>query len=88
MQETKINLEDLYYKSKGSNVNISKAQFKNAILEFSKQLLELAAENVKLIHSENLPNEIDRAEAHYDFMEKFYLYIDKQSILNTIKQIE
>ena len=71
MEEEKINLDELYRKGKGSNVNISKAQFKETMLKFGKQLLELAAEN-----------------ATYDWNDHEDIIIDKQSILDTIKQIE
>ena len=71
MSEKKINLDELYHKGKGSNVNISKAQFKETVLKFGKRLLELAAEN-----------------ATYDWNDHEDIIIDKQSILDTIKQVE
>jgi len=76
MPERKINLEELYYKHKGCNINISKIQFKNAVKEVCKQVLELAAENAEgdIVDDTNYSNG--------------RVVIDKQSILNTINQIE
>ena len=71
MLEKKINLDELYREGKGSNVNISKAQFKETMLKFGKRLLELADEN-----------------ATYDWNDHEDIIIDKQSILDTINQIE
>lgn len=77
MSEKKINLDELYRKGKGSNVNISKAQFKKTVLKFGKQLLELAAENAEMILLIDEENDIVEEAS-----------IDKQSILDTIKQIK
>lgn len=54
--------------------------YKNAMLEFGKQLLELAAENAKII-------EIYNAEEN-GFNDAWQKIISKQSILDTIKQVE
>lgn len=74
MPEKKINLEEAlseiittYYKSK--------AGAKIKLLEFSKQLLELASENAEITISDENGN--------WDYPD-----INKQSILDTIKQIE
>lgn len=87
MSERKINLEEIF-KSKISEANLeglndivnfiafntSEKYIKivqDAMLDFGKQLLELAAEN-----------------AEYDWNDHEDIIINKQSILDTIKQIE
>ena len=77
MSEKKINLDELYRKGKGSNVNISKAQFKETVLKFGKQLLELAAENAEMILLVDEENDIIEEAS-----------INKQSILDTINQVK
>lgn len=77
MSERKINLEELYSKGKGSNVNISKTQFKKTVLEFGKQLLKLAYENAKI--KEHRPDWED---------DRRYYEVSEKSILDTIKQVE
>lgn len=59
----------------------------SAMREACIQTLELAAENATIISADRLPENIDRGDAHYDFEEEFYLFADKQSILNTVNQI-
>lgn len=90
MSERKINLEEIWSKyekfSKVPNLPgaIDLGYFKPTVnammLEFGKQILELAAENAKLeITTSSLvgpPIILDKPR------------INKQSILNTIKQIE
>ena len=75
MSERKINLEDVLTKAfNGKYWDIPFEPCKKAMLEFGKQLLELAAENAETIKDDN-PN-----------ME-FYT-VNKQSILDTINQVE
>ena len=83
MSERKINLEEIWSKykkfSKAPNLPgaIDLGYFKPAVnammLEFGKQVLELAAEN---------------AEAHGSSCGFGSYWVDKQSILDTIKQVE
>ena len=84
MSERKINLEEIIA-SKYGCVDIDDLQLeitlnpdldiiKSSMLEFGKQLLELAAENAELTFV---------GESDSDGMD-----IDKQSILDTIKQVE
>ncbi len=42
-----ITVEDFYYKYKESNINISKIQFKNAMIEFAKLHVEAALKSAK-----------------------------------------
>ena len=100
MSKNKINLEEILSKefegiSLLSTINareVTLNAIKNAMLEFGKQLLELASENAILILNEG---------ESYSFVENFpkNLYfeyegipnsvaIDEQSILDTIKQVE
>ncbi len=94
--EKKINLEEILanavfkeLEGKGSNVarmSVAKSSaksgssifIKEAMLEFGKQLLELAAENVKM----------DRNGCCEGEKYPCQTFIDKQSILDTINQIE
>ena len=83
MSERKINLEEiikeeLYNKHLYFN-KINTVQIKNICLEFGKQLLELAAENVRVYE-----------DVQYDEYDREFLIakLDKQSILDTINQVE
>lgn len=82
MSKRKINLEEIIrkhilmnidYLDEYSNIH----DVKNAMLEFGKQLLELAAENAKGSVGRNQFNP-----------KTDICFIDKQSILDTIKQVE
>ena len=87
MSERKINLEELFnnnfdcytgvqkHRDKGFEyvAALSKDKFKKLALEISKQLLELAAKN---------------AEDYYSVSDEKLDESLKQSILNTIKQVE
>ena len=86
----KINLEEIFnnnfdcytnFEDKG-NYNdepaISKDNFKELCLEFGKQLLELAAENAKIKSNVFISG---RTQSTTEI-------VDKQSILDTIKQVE
>lgn len=84
MSERRINIEELAVKygiMKGytihSNPKLAEENFNKFLKEFGKQLLELAAENAE--------NEIE-----YDMEGNFICYgtVNKQSILDTIKQVE
>ena len=90
MSERKINLEEIFhnnfdcytnFEDKG-NYNdepaISKDKFKELCLEFGKQLLELAAENARI---KDKYTSVGPAE----YIGKV---VNKQSILDTIKQVE
>ena len=94
MSERKINLEEIFnnnfdcytnFEDKG-NYNdepaISKDKFKKLFLEFGKQLLELAAENAKTREM----TELWSGQVWDDG--PLPICIDKQSILDTINQVE
>ena len=91
MLEKKINLDEIInicinkdYESKYNNI------CKDSMLEFGKQLLELACENAK-IQLDNWHNEEDIREIHeiYDSDDdKNTLKIYNQSILKTIEQVK
>lgn len=85
MSERKINLKNFIERCKlvqpygGANSSIelySEAGIKIAMIEFGKQLLELAAENAKV------------GMEYRDEDISFHTIVNKQSILSTIKQIE
>ena len=65
----KINLEEIILKHLKYDDSLD--GFKEAMLDFGQQILELASEN-----------------ATYDWNDHEDIIIDKQSILDTIKQIE
>ena len=72
MSERKIDLENILIKMfENGQPFYNQKDIKNAMLQFGKQLLELAAEN-----------------ATYDWNDHEDIIIDKQSILDTIKQVE
>ena len=88
MSERKINTEKLAIKygiMKGytihSNPKIAEENFNKFLKEFANQLLELAAENAKM-QGGNCYGEDGELYASYP------LRIDKQSILDTINQVE
>jgi hypothetical protein len=71
----KINLEEILTTAfNGKYWDIPMEKCKIAILEFGKQLLELAAENADCID--------------VGVGAEYFYKVDKQSILNTIKQVE
>ena len=55
-------------------------ELKTLLLSFGEELLELAAENAKI---GNKPYDFNGA----NLIHEFDIYIDKQSILDTIKQV-
>lgn len=79
---------------------ISKDKFKELCIDFGKQVLELAAKNAKISH--NFYKKDENYKKYYEFegiySERYDIYgdsygidvfdVDKQSILNTINQIE
>lgn len=86
MSERKINLEEIANKfgflmgiSIHSNSAVSHRKLKDAMKEACRQVLELAAENAETINKE-----INRSPEPSILVQ----VIDKQSILNTINQIE
>ena len=82
--DKKINLNDIILKH--INFDDSLDSFKDAMLEFGKQLLELAAE--KALVEETCGEKTIRSD--YSFFDNYdgIIAVNKQSILNTIKQIE
>ena len=99
MSEIKINLEELFnnhfdcytnFEDKG-NYNdepaISKDKFKELFLEFGKQLLELAAENAECKLKIKIECNKSQLENGFVFGTNAII-INKQSILDTINQIE
>lgn len=98
MSENKINLEEILSKefegiSLLSTTNareVTLNAIKNAMLEFGKQLLELAAENTCLIeewYGKKYEEYIITVFNEYNEIEK-QIYVNKQSILDAIKQVE
>lgn len=93
MSNERINLEDFierckltqpYVGGSGSIELYSESNIKVAMLEFGKQLLELAAENANLsISSRGVETYFDNFYSGVDNVE-----VNKQSILDTIKQVE
>ena len=80
MLEKKINLDKLIEEYRldsdhWADQDFNESSIPNMLLEFGKQLLELATENVIINHS-------------FDGAHGCEYKVDKQSILNTIKQIE
>ena len=80
MSERKINLEEIILKHLKYDDSLD--GFKEAMLNFGKQLLELAAENAK-INGGNCYGVTDEG-----LYAQFPLVVDKQSILDTINQVE
>ena len=76
----KINLEEIILKHLKYDDSLD--GFKEAMLNFGKQLLELAAENAK-INGGNCYGVTDEG-----LYAQFPLVVDKQSILDTINQVE
>lgn len=93
MQETKINLEEIYNRfdyisrveTDSSNIDF-KGNMIKAMKEACRQTLELAAENAKIIVVEGGFMEINRGMETESYPTKYV--INKQSILDTINQIE
>ena len=82
----KINLtdiiDDIFLNCPGDTTKfLAKTLAKQCALEFGKQLLELAAENVKTGYTGTTMNSSGRLESGKT-------YIVKQSILDTINQIQ
>ena len=82
MSERKINLEEKFYESFNiyhSDGNfMTKNCFVSTVRDICKQVLELAAENAEILRDDfNCDSQIRETEI-----------VDKQSILNTIKQVE
>ena len=64
-------------------------QVKKAMIEFGKQLLELAAENVRLVRDSSYDT-IMEEETIFDDDDYVSnkIYVSKESILNTINQVK
>ncbi len=76
MSEKRINLEEILTNSfNGKYWDVPFEPCKKAMLEFGKQLLELAAENATVTSSDGNGN--------WDYPD-----VDKQSIIDTINQVE
>ena len=83
MSERRINLKEIFennydYETMSDRPVMSKEIFIDVCKEFGKKLLELAAENAKIC--------TDTMCSPY--CEDWVKYVDKQSILDTIKQVE
>ena len=98
MQKIKINLEEIIDNQSIRNLKITDyivkdglayKMIKNAIEEGIKQVLELAAENAKLLYDGKFLNSnrcvIEKDDTFYSDVE---IGISKQSILDTIKQVD
>lgn len=91
MSERKINLEEIIEECWSNRKNSKYGNItKDSMYEFGKQLLELAAENVSMTgysitEKEGLENLFNICK---DDMSELYYYVDKESILDTIKQVE
>ena len=88
----KINLDEIIHANAGYiGHDFYVEQVKKAMIEFGKQLLKLAAENATLSYADGrycLPDyAVENFNAVVDDLDNAY-FIDKQSILDTINQIE
>lgn len=81
MSEGKININDLW-KEKYPNGKFPESE-RELVLKFAKQLLELAAENAEI--DWNSEHEVSESISGGGYT---HYKIDKQSIIDTIKQIE
>ena len=72
----KIDLNQILQSHFCTTNNLDNNSIKDAMLDFGKQLLELAYENAE----GDIEDSTDNSDG--------FVVIDKQSILNTIKQIE
>jgi hypothetical protein len=94
--EKKINLKELSAKhgfingfTIHSNSTLAQQALNNLLLEFGKQLLELAAENAEIDQIKKLDKIHNLAfKSYYADEIDMYIIVDNQSILDTIKQIE
>lgn len=85
------NATDIIYMDNGQQGNLKDANFivKKSMLEFGKQLLELAAENAILLdNGQPLNSSRYIIEKDDSFHCEVEIDIDKQSILDTIKQVD
>lgn len=97
MSETKISLEQIINKYNILNFtytskNCLNIEVKKAMIEFGKQILELAAENANMIgetqHNNRAPDVFEDFVYVSDSNGPDYGYtVNKQSILDTIKQV-
>ena len=88
MSERKINLEDILIKMfENGQPFYNGKNIKSAMLEFGQQLLELAAENAELKLKIKLECTESQLENGFCFGDNAII-VNKQSILNTINQVE
>ena len=88
MPERKIHLEDILIKMfENGQPFYNGKNIKSAMLEFGQQLLELAAENAELKLKIKLECTESQLENGFCFGDNAII-VNKQSILNTINQVE
>ena len=88
MSKRKINLEDILIKMfENGQPFYNGKNIKSAMLEFGQQLLELAAENAELKLKIKLECTESQLENGFCFGDNAII-VNKQSILNTINQVE
>ena len=88
MSERKINLEDILIKMfENGQPFYNGKNIKSAMLEFGQQLLELAAENAELKLKIKLECTESQLENGFCFGDNAII-VNKQSILDTINQVE
>lgn len=101
MSERKINLEEILKNNLSYSANLIKITsnsngvdiwkgINDSMLEFGEQLLKLALENAEISLNDNVTNKIWK-QKYFNFKNfgcKYSAKIDRQSILDTIKQIE
>lgn len=68
-------------------------EIKTAMLSFGKQLLELAAENAKIYETEeDIERRVNCVDEDGNVLDEIYYFdpafVDKQSIIDIIKQVE
>ena len=86
MSERKINLEEIIERCWDNRKNaVYSNPYKNCMLEFGKQLLELAAENAAV--EELYGGKSCRIDNAFYENDDTKIIVNKQSILNTIKQV-
>lgn len=99
--EKKINLEEILFNSKFKDLNEREKQsIKNGLVTFNfdeiiwaikescRRVLELAAENATLLEGEEDIGKTYLMEQYNTFYEDVLFTVNKESILNTINQIE
>ena len=77
-----VNLEEILKKYEWKSLRFGKVAMKNALYEVCKQVLELASENARTMDDPNSYCGNTGSEYPPDII------VNKQSILNTIKQVK